>query len=180
MNGKDRRKKILNTLAEAERPIPGSKLAGELNVSRQVIVQDIALLRAENHEIISTNAGYTLISNERPSRVIKLFHSEADTEKEMQIIVDNGGIIEDDFVFHKTYGVLRAEMGIRSRLDIKAFLSDIASGKSTHLMNLTSGYHYHTVSAPSVEILELIQDQLWEHGFLAKLQEYEPVNFYEQ
>ena len=46
------------------------------------------------------------------------------------------------------------------------------------LMNLTSGYHYHTVLAENELILDVIQQKLQEFGFLAQLQDYEPVNFW--
>ena len=65
-------------------------------------------------------------------------------------------------------------MDIKTKKDIKLYLSNIASGKSSHLKNVTSGYHYHTVTADSDEILEEIEEKLWENGFLAKLKEYEP------
>ena len=81
------------------------------------------------------------------------------------------------FVYHKAYGVLRADMDIRSRLDIEHFMEKIASGKSNLLMNVTSGYHYHTVLADSVQLLDIIQEKLDQKGFLAKLQDYEPVEF---
>jgi len=68
-------------------------------------------------------------------------------------------------------------MNIRSRRDVKKYLADISSGKSTELMNLTSNYHYHTITAESEEILDQLQEELWERGYLAKLQDYEPVEF---
>ena len=78
------------------------------------------------------------------------------------------------------YGVIRGELNIRSRLDVQRFLDDVSSGKSTLLKNTTSGYHYHTVTADSEEILDLIQQALMDHGFLAPLTDYEPVNFWEE
>jgi hypothetical protein len=91
--------------------------------------------------------------------------------------VDCGGIVEDVFVYHKVYGILRAEMNIRSRLDVQHFVDDIKSGKSSLLKNVTSGYHYHTVYAPSEQLLDVIQQRLKERGFLAQLKDYEPVEF---
>ena len=98
-------------------------------------------------------------------------------EEELGLIVDLGGYVKDVFVYHKAYGVLRADMDIRSRLDIEHFMEKIASGKSNLLMNVTSGYHYHTVLADSVQLLDIIQEKLDQKGFLAKLQDYEPVEF---
>lgn len=82
------------------------------------------------------------------------------------------------FVYHKVYGVLRADMNIKSRRDIKNYLEEISSGKSSLLKNVTSGYHYHTILADSEEILDAIQEELQQKGFLAKLQDYEPVDFW--
>ena len=100
-------------------------------------------------------------------------------EEELSLIVDYGGVVEDVFIYHKVYGIVRADLQIRCRKDIEAFLQDLATGKSGLLKNVTSNYHYHTVSAPTEKLLDLIQQQLMEKGFLAKLQDYEPVNFWE-
>lgn len=177
MNGQMRREKITEILSKSETALSGSALAKELGVSRQVVVQDIALLRANGLEIISTNQGYILKSHYGFSRVFKVIHSDEDVEKELQLVVDYGGIVKDVFVYHKVYGVVKAEMNIRSRFDIDNFLADIKSGKSSLLKNITSNYHYHTVLAESEKILDILEDKLWEAGFLAKLQDYEPVDF---
>lgn len=178
MKGIERREKILKLLADGRRPISGVSLARQLHVSRQVIVQDIALLRAAGNDILSMNQGYLIQSGQRISRVFKVIHAEDQVEEELGLIVDLGGSIKDVFVYHKAYGVLRADMDIKSRLDIEHFTEKIASGKSSLLMNVTSGYHYHTVFADSVQLLDLIQEKLDEKGFLAGLQDYEPVEFH--
>lgn len=59
-----------------------------------------------------------------------------------------------------------------------AYLQSIRTGKSQPLMNLTSGYHYHTVLAESSEVLDTIQNKLMDAGFLAPLTDYEPVDFW--
>lgn len=177
MKGIERREKILKLLADGRCPISGISLARKLHVSRQVIVQDIALLRAAGNDILSMNQGYLIQSGQRISRVFKMIHEENQVEEELGLIVDLGGSIKDVFVYHKAYGILRADMDIKSRLDIEHFTEKIASGKSSLLMNVTSGYHYHTVFADSVQLLDLIQEKLDEKGFLAGLQDYEPVEF---
>ena len=101
-------------------------------------------------------------------------------KKELTTIVDLGGTIVDVFVYHKVYGVLRADMNIKSRMDIRRYMEEIATGKSSLLKNVTSGYHYHTIRAESKEILDIIQEKLQKAGFLAKLQDYEPVDFWKQ
>ena len=96
----------------------------------------------------------------------------------MNLIVDLGGVVEDVFVYHKVYGVLRADMNIKSRRDVREYVQTLESGKSSLLKNVTSGYHYHTIRADSTEILDMIQEELQKKGFLAKLQDYEPVDFW--
>ncbi|MBQ3793290.1 MAG: transcription repressor NadR [Lachnospiraceae bacterium] len=179
MDGNERRESIVKYLQESKKPVSGNALANKFDVSRQVIVQDIALLRAEGQKITSTNTGYIL---DEPlaevSRVFKVQHSEEEVEEELKLIVDYGGEVRDVFIYHKVYGTVRAELGIKSRNDIERFMDDIRTGKSSLLMNATSGYHYHTVVAPTEALLDLIQDKLNERGFLAKLRDYEPVDFW--
>ena len=168
MNGNERRTEILKLLTESQGPVSGVSLARQLSVSRQIIVQDIALLRAAGNDILSMNQGYMIQSKPKLSRVFKVIHEEQDVEEELNTIVDFGGIVKDVFVYHKAYGVLRAEMNIRSRLDIENFVEKIKSGKSNLLMNVTSGYHYHTVMADSEQLLDIIQDKLRKKGIPCK------------
>ena len=180
MNGRERRNKIIQMLSESNEALSGKELAGILDVSRQVIVQDIALLRAQDHEILSTNQGYLLTGEKKISRVFKVVHSDKEVEEELKLIVDYGGHVEDVFVYHKIYGIVRADLHIASRNDIREFLGDLKNGHSALLKNITSDYHYHTVSAPSEKLLDLIQGKLQERGFLAELKDYEPINFWEK
>lgn len=159
-------------------PIAARVLAEKFGVSRQIIVSDIALLRAEGHDVVSTSRGYLLTEEHKAVKVFKVRHSDEDTAKELNLIVDYGGVVEDVFVYHKLYGVVRAEMHIRSRKDVQDFVAGIGTGTSTFLKNITSGYHYHTVSAPSDTLLQLIFNQLQAQGFLAQLKDYEPVDFW--
>lgn len=177
MNGEERRNQIINLLRQSGVPLSGAQLAKQVGVSRQVIVQDIALLRANSCAIVSTNQGYLLSDSFAANRVFKVIHSDEEVEEELSLIVDCGGRVEDVFVSHKIYNIVKAPMNIRSRLDVKRFMDSLTSGKSSLLKNVTSGYHYHTVTAESEEILDYIHDALKERGFLAPLQDYEPVDF---
>jgi len=177
MNGKERRIRIIDLLKNSDVPLSGTQLSKQLGVSRQVIVQDIALLRANEYGIVSTNQGYVLSDSVARSRVFKVIHTDDEVEEELSLFVDCGGRVEDVFVSHKIYNIVKAPMNIRSRLDVKKFMDSLASGKSSLLKNVTSGYHYHTVTAESEEILDYIHDALKERGFLAPLQDYEPVDF---
>lgn len=179
MTGEDRRAKIINIIESSDKPVPGAELSGLLSVSRQVIVQDIAIIRANGYEVMATNRGYVIHNNGEIQRVFKVHHTENEIERELQDIVDMGGNIKDVFVYHKVYGVVRAEMNVKSRRDVKNYMEQIHSGNSAPLMNVTSGFHYHTIIADSVETLDEIQEKLQEDGYLARLQDYEPVNFWE-
>lgn len=178
MNGEQRRENILAALRSGGDPISGSRFAKEMKVSRQVIVQDIALLRASGHEILSTNRGYILKEQQSQTRVFKVYHTDEQTREELELIVDLGGEVKDVFVYHKVYGIIRGDLNIRSRRDVDQYIADIKSGKSRLLSSTTSGYHYHTVIAPDKQTLDLIQEKLAEKGILAKLMDYEPVDFW--
>lgn len=143
MSGEERRGKIIQALKNSDKAVSATTLAKEFDVSRQVIVQDVALLRANGKNIFSTNRGYLIQEDEETTRVFKVQHEDDEVEKELTTIVDLGGTVEDVFVYHKVYGVLRAEMNIKSRMDIRNYMEEIRSGKSSLLKNVTSGYHYH-------------------------------------
>lgn len=168
MTGSDRRQEILKNIKESDRPVSGSKLAKDYDVSRQVIVQDIALLRASGYDIISTNRGYVLEGQTCAERVFKVRHTDEQLETELCTIVDLGGQVKNVMVNHKVYGHIAAELGITSRRKVKEFLADIESGKSTPLKNITSDYHYHTVTADSEETLGMIEEELRKLGFLVE------------
>lgn len=174
MKAGERREQLKKILAQSAVPVSGSVLAKMLSVSRQVIVTDIAILRAEGFEIISTSQGYMTPEIKQCKRIFKVHHTREECESELNLFVDCGAVVKDVFVSHRAYGVLRGELDIRSRLDVQAFLESIRSGKSTLLSSTTEGYHYHTLLAPSESVLDTIENRLWEMGFLAKTLDYEP------
>lgn len=178
MNGEKRREQIFDLLSKSQTPVSGDTLAKRLDVSRQVIVQDIALIRAKGIDIFSTNRGYVIESKKECSRTFKVIHADDEVKTELEAILDLGGWVKDVFVYHKVYGVIKADMNIHSRRDIQKFLNDIKSGKSSLLKNVTAGYHYHTVIAKDEQTLDLVHNELAHLNFLAKLQEYEPVDFW--
>ncbi len=176
MKPEERRRAIERRLRGAAKPIAASRLAEEFEVSRQIIVQDIALMRASGLAISGMARGYLLETRGKCRRIFKLCHSDEDTERELRLIIDAGGIVQDVFVFHKVYGKVQAELGLSSARDIAHFLEDVASGKSGFLKNVTSGYHYHTVTARSERILDTIEALLRDGGFIAPLREFEPAD----
>jgi len=168
MTGEIRRQEILECMRSSLHPLSGTELAKQFHVSRQVIVQDIALLRVANHDIISTNRGYMLNTPKVPRRIFKVLHNEADIGDELCTIVDFGGKVVDVFVKHKIYGQVRAEMDIRSRRDVEEFMKELHSGKSSPLMNITSGYHYHTIEAESEKVLDFVENALKAKNYLVE------------
>ena len=180
MSGHERREEILKIIKNSGRPVAGTDLASKLGVSSQVIVQDMALIRANGIEVMATNRGYVIQESKDVSRVFKVIHSNEQVEDELNLFVDLGGKVEDVFVYHKVYGVIKATLNIKSRRDVKSYMEGISSGKSTNLLNLTSNYHYHTITTEDEETLDLIQEELNKKGFLAKLQDYEPVDFWSE
>lgn len=163
----ERRKAIVNLLSASKTPISGGELSKQFNVSRQIIVQDITVLKGLGYEIFSTHHGYVLQKSPLVERVFKLKHTTEQTEDELNSIVDLGGTVVDVFVWHKVYGKISATLNIFSRLHVKQFLEGVRTGKSTELMNITGGYHYHTVRAESEEILNEIGKALGARGYIA-------------
>ena len=160
MTTAERRAAILQQLAHAGAPIAARTLATHYGVSRQVIVQDLAVIRASHPGIISTARGYVL---EQPDR----------TGQELNLIVDCGGQVKNISISHRVYGRITAEMDIRSRQDVREFLQSFEDSSSTVLSTATDGYHYHLVEAATPDRLSLIEKELKEHGFLAPLQPWE-------
>ena len=166
MTGSDRRAEIVRQIKESKAPVSGQRMALAYGVSRQVIVQDIALLRASGYDIISTNRGYLLNAPRTVSRIFKVQHTDEQLEEELCCIVDLGACVENVMVNHRVYGHMEAPLGINSRRKVAEFLEDIRSGKSSPLKNITSNYHYHNVSADSEETLDMVEQALSEEKIL--------------
>ena len=141
MTGSERRDAIIQQIQEGKSPIPAKKLAADYDVSRQVIVQDIALIRAAGYDIISTNRGYILNEPKTVSRVFKVHHTDEQLEEELCAIVDLGGCVDNVMVNHRVYGHMEASLMIRSRRNVSEFLA--------YLKNLQK------ISYLSKEILDL-------------------------
>lgn len=167
MDGDRRRRELLKILQNSMVPVSGNELASMLNVSRQVIVQDIALLRAVDREILATSKGYVL-AGERKNfcRVFCVSHRDEDIYKELCDIVDFGGKVRDVIVEHDIYGQISAGLLVSSRWDAKEFVRKLEKSKSETLKMLTNGVHYHTVEAEDERILDEIEQQLEKDGFL--------------
>lgn len=167
MRADNRRKEIVVILSSTNKPVSGGELSERLHASRQIIVQDIALLRAAGYDILSTHNGYLLKTSPLIERVFKLRHTSEQTADELTTIVDLGGTVVDVFVWHKVYGKLEAPLNIFSHHGIEQFIDGIKSGRSSELMHITAGYHYHTVRADGEQTLNAIEKALSEKGYIA-------------
>ena len=170
MTTAERRAAILQQLAHAGAPLAARMLATHYGVSRQVIVQDLAVIRASHPGIISTARGYVLEQPDQPvgcTREFKVRHTPDRTGQELNLIVDCGGQVKNISISHRVYGRITAEM------DMREFLQSFEDSSSTVLSTATDGYHYHLVEAATPDRLSLIEKELKEHGFLAPLQPWE-------
>ncbi len=173
MTGAERRAQILQLLREAVVPLSGTALGNVTKVSRQMVVQDIALLRSQGQPILATARGYLLARPRECERLFKVRHTTEQAEEELYTVVDLGGCVVDVMVNHRAYGKISAPLAIKNRRDVHRFMENIRSGKSTPLLNVTSGYHFHHVTAESEEVLDEIETALREKGFLADFLPYE-------
>ena len=150
MEAASRRQAILDQLRTADRPVSASALAAGLNVSRQIIVGDIALLRAGGAEISATPRGYVLPrATDGITRTIACRHTLAQTGQELDILVDNGCTVLDVIVEHPVYGQLTGPLQISSRYDVEQFLARIRDSDAAPLSMLTGGLHLHTLCCPN-------------------------------
>ena len=156
MDGDKRRKEIMELLNTEKDPLSGTSLAKRLGVSRQVIVQDIALLRATNKNILSTNRGYILYGKQEDKmtckRVVAVKHTDA---KVLDVIVE-----------HELYGQISVDLFINSRRDVDEFVEKLLSNTARPLKELTGDIHFHTIEAESDRILDLVEEGLKEKQFL--------------
>ena len=166
MDKDKRREELFKTLKKSDVPLAGTYLADRFNVTRQVIVNDIAFLRAKNHEILSTNRGYIYNKEITNEKILKVRHDDKEIMEELYTIVDNGGRVLDVFVNHEIYGKIRAELLLSSRRDVDIFLKHMKQGKVSPLKHLTDDYHYHTISVDSEEQFSHIKNELHKRGLL--------------
>lgn len=170
MEGNRRREQLIKILSEAAEPISGGELSRLLGVSRQVIVQDMALLRASDINILSTTKGYLLYRSEQAGvkRLFCVKHTDDQIEDELCTIVDNGGKVLDVLVKHEIYGQITTPLIIRNRQDVYDFVNKVNTHKIVPLNKLTYGVHQHTIEADSEETLDRIETKLSEKGYLIK------------
>lgn len=169
MDSNTRREHILETIQKSTKPISASSLAKLFHVSRQIIVGDIALLRAGGNEIIATPRGYVMDIHSKSSgiiRTIAVVHHQDQLEDELYAIIDCGGIVEDVIVEHALYGQLCGKLHLTSRFDVDEFMKQIQSSNASPLSSLTNGLHLHTIQCKDEEVFNRITNTLKEKGLL--------------
>lgn len=167
MSYKNRREEIMNLLIKNNGAIKGTELASLFGVTRQIIVKDIAILRAEGKNIIATPDGYIYNKDiNKVKSIIAVNHDSSKTIDELEIVVKYGGIIEDVIIEHPIYGEIRGNLMIKNLNDLYKFENKFKNENVKPLSNLTDGIHLHTIAADSEEDIELIIRELKEKGFL--------------
>ncbi|MBM7697893.1 transcription repressor NadR [Kurthia huakuii] len=169
--GEERRAFLIDLLKNERAAITGTDLAKRSNVSRQVIVNDMALLKARNEPIIATSQGYLYfvqLQEEVFERQIASQHRADQTEEELILLVDAGVTVKDVTIVHPVYGDLTASIMVSSRFDVTQFLQRMTETAALPLLELTEGAHLHTLSADSEAKLDAAEQQLRKHGFLVE------------
>jgi len=163
--GNERRQLIVATLQTSDKPITGRILGEMTNVSRQVIVGDITLLKARNEPIVATSQGYIYMhAQTAPRRIEKTIvckHTPDQTMEELNILVDNGVTVKDVKIEHPVYGDLSASIMVSNRNEVKEFIKRIKEADAIYLSKLTEGgIHLHTVLADDEEYIRKAEEAL--------------------
>lgn len=169
MTASERRQAILARLTGSSAPISATALAKEYGVSRQIIVGDIALLRAGGRPISATPRGYVMEGADVGLvRTVAVCHTRGEMGDELRICVDNGCTVVDVIVEHPVYGQLTGQLQLSSRYDVDQFLLRAGGDAAQPLSTLTGGIHLHTLRCPNEEAFRRVKAQLDEAGFLLK------------
>lgn len=171
MTTEERRKEIMSILKSSKDPIKGTKLSDRLDVSRQVIVQDIAILRAKGYDILATPVGYVIprYNEERILKTIVTKHfNTREVKEELMIIVNNGATIIDVLVDHPIYGDVQGVLNISCKKDVDSFIKRVEDGNVEFLSALTDGVHIHTIEVTDEESFKTIEKELKEKGYLVE------------
>ncbi|MFC3038873.1 transcription repressor NadR [Virgibacillus xinjiangensis] len=170
MSSRMRHELIIEMLKQSSKPITGSEFAKRANVSRQVIVQDVSILKAKNEPIIATSQGYFYMSQaadkETQRKVVVCKHVPEQTLDELYHIVDHGVTVKDVIVEHPVYGDLTASLRVSNRKEADEFVRRIQDTEAAYLLTLTDGIHLHTLEADSMGKIESACKDLDDAGIL--------------
>jgi hypothetical protein len=150
--------------------VTGSELSSLLGVSRQAIVNDVAILRASGEPIVGSPQGYLLAKREstvgEPNAIIACKHGRDGARRELEILVDHGITVVDVVVEHALYGEVHANLMVSSRTDVERYAGRLLSQDAQPLSSLTGGVHLHNLHAPTPDALDAAKRELREEGFL--------------
>lgn len=169
--GEQRREWILQSLQSRQLAFKGADLAEQAEVSRQVIVNDINLLKVAGHPIVATSQGYILLdvgADELIRDRVVCHHLPENTMDELQAIVDCGVMVEDVTVEHSVYGEISAKIMVSNRNEISMFMTKIKENNATLLLEMTDGTHLHTLSADSQDKIDEAKAALRSKGYLVE------------
>lgn len=168
MNAVERRKKILEKLESSGEVINATHLAEEFNVTRQIIVSDIALLRANGKPISAERRGYYIKKKDGIYKTVICRHGQGEVLDEFYAIVDNGGKVLNVIVEHPLYGQICVDLNIASRYDASEFVEKFKQSNASYLCDLTDGLHVHTISVPDEKTFSRICEKLSSLGLLSE------------
>ena len=161
MRAEERRQAILNTLNNAGHPVSATALARQFSVSRQIVVGDVALLRAAGANISATPRGYVVLREAGGLvRQVACQHDAAGMEAELNAMVDQGCTVLDVIVEHPIYGQLTGPLQLSSRYDVTQFIVRCAQADAKPLSDLTEGIHLHTLSCPDEPAFQRVREAL--------------------
>lgn len=168
MESEVRRKQIIDVLAHASGPVTGAELSKRCQVSRQIIVGDVALLRARGVSIISTPRGYQLehVRHGGIERMIVVCHGPEQMRTELEAIVDNGGRVHNVVVEHEIYGYLEGSLNLRSRRDVDQYIHRMEETHAELLSRISGGIHSHLIEADTEADMDAIEHALAKLGIL--------------
>ena len=169
MDAQTRRQEIARRLEREKNPISATALAREFSVSRQVVVGDIALLRATGLDIAATPRGYVLPSRpEGKTFTVACIHSAQEMEEELNAVVDQGCTVLDVIVEHPIYGQLTGPLHLSNRYEVGQFVQRCREESAAPLSLLTDGVHLHTITCPDELTFARVQKSLKQLGILLK------------
>jgi transcriptional regulator of NAD metabolism len=167
MNSIERRECMIKLLSQSNEPLKGSVIAKKYSVTRQVIVKDVAILRAKGENIIATPDGYIINKNKNKVKaIIAVNHTQEEMFDELSIVIKYGGVIEDVIVEHPLYGEIKGMLMIKNYNELSKFVQKYEDQKAKLLSALTNGVHLHTIAADSKDDINLIILELRKRNFI--------------
>ncbi len=165
----DRKKEILKILKKVNKPVSASSFAKQFGVSRQIVVGDVALLRAAGYDILATPRGYILKKEDTIFPYVGTIvckHTFEEMRQELYTIVDSGGVVIDVTIEHSIYGQIVGQLNLSSKEDVDLFIKSVSGNLNKPLSVISGGIHLHKIGCDSEEIFEVIKNKLIEMNII--------------